>query len=329
MAGHLDPSVNYLHSLTMVEGFRDVGRLLGKVTKVSNDFLVPSYLVLAMKRIASVLPPGVVVDAWLGLDFQPVPEMDGYDPRDGETAFSAYADNVNWADVSETHRALMVFEDICFEAFEDINDDPSYDFAQSSIKKLTRFASRAGFSFDQDTYRFTLPDTISLSEEALVAIEDPQVLQDQVDLLNTLLSENHPDVVVTVARALCESAAKIAAARTGIELTGRENFPKLVNLVSEKLQLDAGGVDKDIDSDKAVREMLGGASKMMNGLAEFRNRFGIDHGRTTASPLKTRHAQVAVDAAQLWCNMILSTLGDPEANWKKRPRSSQTVSPTS
>lgn len=314
-----------IYSFTTVQGFRGASRLLGKVTKVSNDFLVPSYLVVAMKRISSTLPAGIVVDAWRGLDFQPVPEMDGYDPRDGEMAFSAYADNVNWADVSEVHRALVVFEDICFEAFEDVDDDPSYDFAQSSIKKLTRFASRAGFSFNPDTYGFTLPDTISLSEEALSAIDDPQVLQDQADLLNTLLYENHPDVVVTVARALCESAAKIAAARTGIELTGKEKFPSLVSLVSKKLQLDAGGVDKDLDSDKAIREMLGGASKMVNGLAEFRNRFGIDHGRTSASPLRTRHAQVAVDAAQLWCNMVLSTLGDPEANWRRNQSSTREI----
>lgn len=287
--------------------------------------MVPSYLVVAMKRIASTLPADMVVDAWLGLDFQPVPEMDGYTPQNGQIAFNAYADNVNWADVSAVHRALVVFEDICFEAFENIDDDPTYYFAQSSIKKLTRFASRAGFSFDPDTYRFTLPDAISLSEEALVAIDDPQALQDQVDLLNILLYENHPDVVVTVARALCESAAKIAAARAGIELTGKEKFPRLVSLVSQKLQLHAGGVDKHVDSDNAVREMLGGASKMVNGLAEFRNRFGIDHGRTEASPLQTRHAQVAVDAAQLWCNMVLSTLGDPEANWRKIEPSAREV----
>lgn len=292
---------------------------------MNNDFLVPTYLVLAIKRIASTLPAQTVVDAWVGLDFAPSLEMSLYDPKSGEEAFDAYSDNVDWTDVSQVHRALAVFEDICFEAFEDPRDDLSFGFADSSIRKLTRFASRSGFSFDPDSYRFSLPEAITLSEEALAAIDDPQVLLDQVDLLNTLLYENHPDIVVTVARALCESAAKIAASATGITLTGNEKFPVLVKLVSQKLQLNAGGVDKDIDSDNAVREMLGGASKMVNGLAEFRNRFGIDHGRTEASPLRTRHAQVAVDAAQLWCNMVLSTLGDPEANWRRNPRPSQEV----
>lgn len=289
---------------------------------MNNDFLVPSYLVLAIKRIASTLPPQLVVDAWLGLDFSPVPEMDGYNPQDGESAFTAYSDNVDWADVSEVHRALVVFEDLCVEAFSNIRDDQHYYFVQSSISKLARFASRAGFSFDPESFTFTLPETITLSEEALAAIDDPKVLRDQVELLNTLLYENHPDVTVTLARSLCESAAKMAAEKAAIELTGKEKFPQLVRLVSEKLQLNAGGVDKDVDSDNAVREMLGGASKMVNGLAEFRNRFGIDHGRKAPSPLRTRHAQIAVDAAQLWCNMVLSTLGDPEANWKLSPRPS-------
>jgi len=55
------------------------------------------------------------------------------------------------------------------------------------------------------------------------------------------------------------------------------------------------------------------------GLAELRNRgYGTGHG--AAGPrvgLRPRHAHLAVNAAITWCQLMLDTLADPEAPWRK------------
>ncbi|MGH3960669.1 abortive infection family protein [Mycobacterium sp.] len=45
---------------------------------------------------------------------------------------------------------------------------------------------------------------------------------------------------------------------------------------------------------------------------------GTGHGPATARVgLGTRHAHLAVNAALTWCQLMLDTLADPEAPWRK------------
>ncbi len=55
------------------------------------------------------------------------------------------------------------------------------------------------------------------------------------------------------------------------------------------------------------------------GVAELRNRgYGTGHGATGARVgLHTRHAHLAVNAAITWCQLMLDTLADPNAPWRK------------
>jgi hypothetical protein len=56
------------------------------------------------------------------------------------------------------------------------------------------------------------------------------------------------------------------------------------------------------------------------GVAELRNQYGTGHGdsrpRTGLGP---RHAHLAVNAAFMWCQLLLDTLVDPDAPWRKIP----------
>jgi abortive infection Abi-like protein len=73
------------------------------------------------------------------------------------------------------------------------------------------------------------------------------------------------------------------------------------------------------DGSDAVRHILGAVTTIANGLAELRNRgLGTGHGPATARVgLGSRHAHLAVNAALTWCQLMLDTLGDPEAPWRK------------
>ncbi len=55
------------------------------------------------------------------------------------------------------------------------------------------------------------------------------------------------------------------------------------------------------------------------GVAELRNRgYGTGHGATGARVgLHARHAHLAVNAAITWCQLMLDTLADPNAAWRK------------
>jgi hypothetical protein len=74
------------------------------------------------------------------------------------------------------------------------------------------------------------------------------------------------------------------------------------------------------DSSDGVRRILGAVTTIANGLAELRNRgLGTGHGPATARVgLGSRHAHLAVNAALTWCQLMLDTLADPEAPWRRR-----------
>jgi hypothetical protein len=68
-----------------------------------------------------------------------------------------------------------------------------------------------------------------------------------------------------------------------------------------------------------VKKILGGVVGVTAGLAELRNRgYGTGHGAAgTRVGLRPRHAHLAVNAAITWCRLMLDTLADPEAPWRK------------
>ncbi|QXU56521.1 abortive infection family protein (plasmid) [Rhodococcus ruber] len=63
---------------------------------------------------------------------------------------------------------------------------------------------------------------------------------------------------------------------------------------------------------------LGGALSIAIGVAELRNAYGTGHGRDRRpTGLGPRHGHLAVNAAYLWCQLMLDTLADPRAPWRK------------
>jgi hypothetical protein len=58
---------------------------------------------------------------------------------------------------------------------------------------------------------------------------------------------------------------------------------------------------------------------LTSGLVELRNRgYGTGHGPGMArTGLGSRHARLAINAAKLWCEFMLDTLGDERAPWRR------------
>lgn len=74
------------------------------------------------------------------------------------------------------------------------------------------------------------------------------------------------------------------------------------------------------DGSEGVRRILGAVSSITGGLAELRNRgHGVGHGPATARVgVRPRHVRLAANAATTWCQLILETLADPDAPWRRQ-----------
>lgn len=59
---------------------------------------------------------------------------------------------------------------------------------------------------------------------------------------------------------------------------------------------------------------LGLLMRLTQGVTELRNQVGAGRGRESVLAwVRPRHAGLAAGAVTTWCNLILETLGDPEA----------------
>ena len=62
---------------------------------------------------------------------------------------------------------------------------------------------------------------------------------------------------------------------------------------------------------ETIVRMLSNLSQVAIGIAELRNEYGPDHGRTRSSEgLTARHAHLAAGAAHTYCHFLLETLRD-------------------
>lgn len=127
--------------------------------------------------------------------------------------------------------------------------------------------------------------------------------------------DTDPRLGVSTAKALIESTAKCVLPARGQTYSRTANVPKLVNAAQESLGLAAKSVS---DEDRALRQALQSLVTLTQSVTEIRNQVGIDHGAEAVPQwVRPRHARLVVGAAQVWCQLMLETLADPGAPWRR------------
>jgi Abortive infection C-terminus len=118
---------------------------------------------------------------------------------------------------------------------------------------------------------------------------------------------------------LIESTAKTVLQERGFEVGDKDDLPALVREAQEALGLHPSAAQAGPDGTDAVKRILGGLVNIAAGIGELRSRgYGTGHGpRGERVGLRPRHARLAVNAAMTWCSIMLDTLADPEAPWRK------------
>jgi Abortive infection C-terminus len=122
------------------------------------------------------------------------------------------------------------------------------------------------------------------------------------------------------AKELIESTAKLVLDDRSVAYSKNDDVTVLIHRAQEALGLSpAKAPTIGPDGGASIKRILGGASSVAIGVAELRNQYGTGHGQgRLRTGLGQRHAHLAVNAAFMWCQLMLETLADPNAPWRKQ-----------
>jgi hypothetical protein len=156
-------------------------------------------------------------------------------------------------------------------------------------------------------------------EATLTGLTDPSGIRAELERIRRALPDD-PAGAIGAAKQLVEATAKVVLTERRLPVAVDAKVPELVKAAQQALQLHPSSILPGPDSSDAVKKILGGVSSIAVGVAELRNRgYGSGHGQaSTPAGLSPRHAHLAVNAAITWCHLLLDTLADPTAPWRRR-----------
>lgn len=121
-------------------------------------------------------------------------------------------------------------------------------------------------------------------------------------------TDTDPPQAISGAKSLIEAATKLVLNQLGQTYDEKAEVPALVKQVQVALKLHPDTLAPTARGSDTVKRILSNLSQVAIGVAELRNEYGPDHGRTVAIPLGPRHAHLAVGCASAYCRMLLETL---------------------
>ncbi|MGW0854150.1 abortive infection family protein [Streptomyces sp. NPDC002690] len=269
----------------------------------------------AFRSLATDLTLRIVSGLWEDHGFAPIPpdELKYSDPGQRRTEFMLYAEGVDWADPGHVRRALLVFEDFIREY-----RNPDQEGTPKWLEDIGVRLERDGFLLDQSGRISWKQQPISLLGRDLSSLTDSSGIAVELERIRRDLTTD-PQGAIGAAKQLIEATAKTALHELGVVVAKKPDVPVLVAMVHKELRLDAASAPEGPDGSKAIKRILSGAVNIAVGVAELRNQgFGSGHGQASApSGLGVRHARLTVNAAVTWCELILDTLADPAAPWRR------------
>lgn len=237
--------------------------------------------------------------------FAPNPDCTYQDSSVRRVTTQEYLEAIDWTDINQVSRALRVFERL-IQGFE-----PQY------TSKLLNSLRRDGYTVDEETGHIASGGP-RFAPSSLQNITDASAIRQQLTRIQHAVLDD-PALAVGSAKELIESTAKVVLKERGQPVDDKDDLPALVRNAQQALGLHPSSKAPGPDGSDAIKKILGSVSGIAIGLAELRNRgYGTGHGPATAPVgLGPRHAHLAVNAAFTWCQLMLDTLADPRASWRK------------
>lgn len=277
----------------------------------------PELVSRATRRAFREVATGTVLreidEMWKDEGFSPGPPPEGVG-GERRNLYQSYLDAVDWTDPGHVRRALKVFA------------HTAEGYAPDYLKRAYKCLALDGYEVTEDGRIVGGPPeletnrsaTVALPEHALANLTDPSAIREGLDRIERAVVDD-PPLAIGGAKELIESTAKVVLHERGRSLDEKADLPQLVKEAQEALLLHPSQKTVGPDGSEAVKRILGGAISMAIGVAELRNRgYGTGHGPARARVgLGPRHAQLAVGAALTWCQLMLDTLADPAAPWRR------------
>jgi hypothetical protein len=248
---------------------------------------------------------GEISTAFQDEGFAPNPDCAYQDTSVRRALTQEYLEAVDWADITHIDRILRVFERLVAS------------FEPEHSRRFLNSLRRDGYIIDEDTGHI-MPIGPQFSLSSLRNLTDPSAIRQQLARIQRAIVDD-PALAVGSAKELIDSTAKVVLAERGKVVNDKADLPILVRDAQQALSLHPSSATPGPDGSDAVKKILGSVSGIAIGLAELRNRgYGTGHG-PASSPvgLGPRHAHLAVNAAFTWCQLMLDTLADPQAPWRK------------
>lgn len=229
-----------------------------------------------------------------------------------------YLAGVNLNSVEGRAQITSVLSDVMQDIGLRSKDGNGYYDLQPVKSKWISTLTKAGFDVGEWSYEVTdpaaSPGEAALTATAMAALRDPSAIADHLHRLSGTV-DSDPRLAVSTAKALIESTAKCVLVARSVEYASTAKLPALVSQAQAALSLAPKGVS---DEDKSLRQVLQSLISLTQGVTEVRNKVGVDHGAESVPTwVRPRHARLIVGAAQVWCSLMLETLADPEAPWRK------------
>ncbi|MDU5018842.1 MAG: abortive infection family protein, partial [Corynebacterium sp.] len=229
--------------------------------------------------------------------------------------YEAYIRQVDWTSHGEVARALRVFQETLLEVWNGWSEE-YLALRDREFGKLTRKIEAAGLEVS-DKWLIQMPQRLEISPEDLQGLTDPGAIFVHLDRLSGALRDSDPELVIGQAKELVETTAKLILNERKVEYDPKLEMRPLLRKAQHSIGLSDGNQQLGPDKLQAVRQILNGAGNVAMGLAELRNSYGTGHGPgSLRSGLEQRHAELAVNAARLWCEMMLTTFSSESAPWR-------------
>jgi hypothetical protein len=216
-----------------------------------------------------------------------------------------YLEAINWSDHDQVRRALR--------AMERLLDGWGGD----AVERFWRLLAQDGYKHNPETGLLDIPVT-TFNPGSLSNLKDPSVIQSHLSRIQRALPSD-PEQVIGSAKELIESTAKYVLDERGVAYSKNDDVTQLISRAQEAIGLSpAKAPTVGPDGGGSIKRILGGASSVAIGVAELRNQYGTGHGAgRPRTGLGARHVHLAVNAAFMWCQLMLDTLVDPDAPWRK------------
>lgn len=240
--------------------------------------------------------------------------------------FADYTAGCDLADPDHVQRLLRAFETILSwvpETEEVYPPGSSFDAAphvqdHSERRRIRKDLVRDGY--DIDGHGRIIPTAMSaLAQLPLEQLRDASAIREHLDRLGGAAASD-PPLAISSAKALVEATCKYVLEELDEAYDDHADVPALTRAVQKALKVHPDEIAPTARGRETIVRTLSNLSQMVTGLAELRNEYGPDHGRTrSSSGLRARHAHLAVGAAQTFCRFLLETLRDQRTT---RPDSS-------